>query len=46
VHNVIRATKPLLTELKEKVTGEQTEQHHANTGTRSTGLAEPRNGAV
>ncbi len=49
VHNVIRATKPLLTELKEKVTGEQTEQHHANTGTRTTGsagLTEPRNGAV
>lgn len=49
VHNVIRATKPLLTELKEKVTGERNEAHHANTGTRTTGsagLSEPRNGAV
>lgn len=36
VHNVVRVSKPLLTELKEKLTGEQKNEHHANTGTRAS----------
>lgn len=36
VHNTIRVQKPMLTELKEKLTGEAQEQHHANTGTKTT----------
>jgi len=51
VHNVVRVTKPLLTELKEKLTGEQSEEHHAYTGTKATsggsgsaGLSHSRNG--
>jgi hypothetical protein len=34
VHNGIRVKKPILTELKEKLTGEAGEHHYANTGTR------------
>lgn len=34
VHNTIRVNKPMLTELKEKLTGETGEHHYANTGTR------------
>jgi BON domain len=36
VHNTIRVQKPMLTELKEKLTGEEQEQHYANTGTKTT----------
>jgi BON domain len=35
VHNTIRVQKPLLTELKEKLTGEDQESHYANTGTKT-----------
>jgi hypothetical protein len=46
VHNTIRVTKPILTELKEKITGEARTEHYANTGTRTTGStsASGRNG--
>jgi hypothetical protein len=45
VHNTIRVTKPMLTELKEKLTGEAREEHHANTGTKTTSAASAsRNG--
>ena len=38
VHNAIRVRKPMLTELKEKLTGEvREEEHYANTGTKTTG---------
>lgn len=37
VHNTIRVTKPILTEIKEKITGEARTEHYANTGTRTTG---------
>jgi hypothetical protein len=36
VHNTLRVTKPMLTELKEKLTGEAREEHYANTGTKTT----------
>lgn len=47
VHNTLRVQKPMLTELKEKLTGEQADEHYANTGTRSAttaGAAGARNG--
>ena len=44
VHNTIRVTKPMLTELKEKITGEAREEHYANTGTKTTSPAGARNG--
>lgn len=37
VHNSIRVRKAMLTELKEKITGETREEHFANTGTKTTG---------
>jgi hypothetical protein len=37
VHNQIRVTKPILTELKEKITGDTDQSHYANTGTKTTG---------
>lgn len=46
VHNTIRVTKPILTELKEKLTGESQEQHYANTGTRTPVTLGARNGAL
>jgi hypothetical protein len=36
VHNTIRVRKPILTEIKEKLTGEGREEHYANTGTKTT----------
>ena len=39
VYNTLRVTKPMLTEIKEKLGGEQREHHYANTGTRSGALA-------
>lgn len=45
VHNAIRVTKPVLTQLKEKLTGEAHEHHHANTGTK-TSPASARNGVI
>lgn len=36
VHNRVRVTKPVLTELKEKLTGEARHEHFANTGTKTT----------
>lgn len=46
VHNTIRVTKPILTELKDKLTGEDRDEHHANTGTRTPGVSSGRNGVV
>lgn len=47
VHNTIRVKKPILTELKEKLTGEAKEEHYANTGTKTTGGTSPvRNGVT
>jgi hypothetical protein len=48
VHNTIRVKKPMLTELKEKLTGESSEHHYANTGTKTTGAssAGARNGVT
>jgi hypothetical protein len=34
VHNTVRVKKPVLTELKEKLTGHAHDEHFANTGTR------------
>ena len=36
VHNQLRVKKPILTEIKEKLTGESTDAHYANTGTKTT----------
>jgi hypothetical protein len=44
VHNTLRVTKPVLTQIKEKLSGESREHHYANTGTRS-GAPAARNGA-
>ena len=47
VHNRLRVSKPMLTELKEKITGESRDEHFANTGTKTTGAGNPaasRNG--
>jgi hypothetical protein len=48
VDSSIRVTKPMLTELKEKITGEQSEHHYANTGTRSSSdtASSSRNGSI
>lgn len=46
VHNRIRVTKPMLTELKEKLSGESGEHHYANTGTKSKTLSSSRNGVT
>ena len=46
VHNTIRVQKPILTELKEKITGEAKEEHYANTGTKTTGTSPVRNGVT
>jgi osmotically-inducible protein OsmY len=35
VHNTVRVKKPILTEIKEKLTGEADQSHYANTGTRT-----------
>jgi hypothetical protein len=39
VHNRIRVTKPILTELKEKIVGDARDEHFANTGTKTTGAS-------
>jgi len=47
VHNTIRVQKPILTELKEKLTGQTHVEHYANTGTKTTSASDPasaRNG--
>jgi len=47
VHNTIRVQKPILTEIKEKLTGEARHEHYANTGTKTTSTSSPasaRNG--
>jgi hypothetical protein len=44
VHNTLRVTKPVLTQIKETLTGESREHHYANTGTRS-GAPATRSGA-
>lgn len=36
VHNTVRVKKPILTEIKEKLTGEADHAHYANTGTRTS----------
>lgn len=46
VHNTIRVKKPMLTEIKEKLTGESGEHHYANTGTKTTGASSARNGVT
>ena len=49
VHNRIRVTKPILTELKEKLSGGSQEEHFANTGTKTTAAGSPsasHNGTV
>lgn len=43
VHNTLRVKKAMLSEIKEKITGEAKEGHYANTGTKDTGH-QPRNG--
>jgi hypothetical protein len=43
VHNTLRVAKPVLTEIKEKITGESGKEHYANTGTK-TSAASARNG--
>ena len=45
VYNTVRVKRGMLSELKEKLSGESQETHHANTGTRTTGH-QPRNGAT
>jgi hypothetical protein len=37
VHNRMRVTKPILTELKEKLMGDEHPEHFANTGTKTSG---------
>ncbi|HXK17868.1 MAG TPA: BON domain-containing protein [Polyangiaceae bacterium] len=47
VHNTVRVQKPILTEIREKLTGEALHEHYANTGTKSTRASSPasaRNG--
>lgn len=46
VHNTVRVKKPILTEVKEKLTGEASEHHYANTGTKtsSASATSSRNG--
>lgn len=46
VHNTIRVQKPMLTEIKEKLTGEASHDHYANTGTKTTGTSPVRNGVT
>lgn len=46
VHNRIRVKKPMLTELKEKLSGESGEHHYANTGTKSSAMSSGRNGVT
>jgi hypothetical protein len=41
VHNRLRVTKAMLTELKEKITGEGRDEHFANTGTKTTAAGSP-----
>jgi len=36
VHNTLRVQKPMLTEIKEKLTGEARREHYADTGTKTT----------
>jgi len=36
VHNKLRVNKPILAELRDKLTGESTQDHYANTGTKTT----------
>jgi hypothetical protein len=42
VHNNVRVTKPILAEIREKLTGESTRDHYANTGTKTTGAERDR----
>jgi hypothetical protein len=44
VHNTLRVTKPILTELKEKITGDAPTGHYANTGTKTSSTESGRNG--
>ena len=44
VHNTLRVTKPILTELKEKITGDAPTGHYANTGTKTSSVESGRNG--
>jgi hypothetical protein len=46
VHNRVRVRKPILTELKEKITGDDAGGHYANTGTKTTGASTSQNGRV
>jgi hypothetical protein len=46
VHNTLRVTKPILTELKEKITGDAPSGHYANTGTKTSGAEFGRNGTT
>lgn len=46
VHNTIRVQKPILTEIKEKLTGEDKEHHYANTGTKTTSAGSTSGGAI
>ena len=41
VHNTIRVQKPILTEIKEKLTGQAHQEHYANTGTKTTSASDP-----
>ena len=41
VHNTLRVQKPMLTEIKEKLTGEAGHEHYANTGTKTTSPTQP-----
>lgn len=45
VHNTVRVKKAILSEIKEKITGEAHDHHYANTGTKNTGH-QPRNGVT
>ena len=36
VHNTVRVKKPILTEIKEKLSGEAEHGHYARTGTKTT----------
>jgi hypothetical protein len=42
VHNTVRVKKPILTELKEKLSGEAEQGHYAHTGTKSGSADAPR----
>jgi hypothetical protein len=46
VHNTLRVTKPILTELKEKITGDAQAGHYANTGTKTSSAETGRDGTA